>query len=104
MTITLPDEVAARVEALAKRCGFSTPDELLFHLIQDAEQDAALADLPGPPELTFRTPEELHTKLLEGLNSGPPIRVTPEFWEEQRRRLAQRRASRESRGGKAGAS
>jgi antitoxin ParD1/3/4 len=28
--------------------------------------------------------------LLEVLDSGPPIPVTPEYWEEKRRRLAER--------------
>ena len=97
MTITLPVGVGTRIEVLAKRLGYDTAAELLVQLVEDAEQDAELADLPGPPELTFRTPEELHAKLLEGINSGPPIRVTPEFWEEQRRRLAERRAAREGK-------
>jgi antitoxin ParD1/3/4 len=34
--------------------------------------------------------ERVDTLLLEGLDSGQPIPVTPEFWEEKKRRLTER--------------
>jgi integrase len=34
--------------------------------------------------------ERIDTLLLEGLDSGPPIPVTPEYWEEKKRRLTER--------------
>ena len=34
--------------------------------------------------------EELERLALEGLNSGDPIEITSEYWEEQHRRLDQR--------------
>lgn len=34
--------------------------------------------------------EKLEAMLMEGLNSGPPIEVTEEFWEQLRRDVAER--------------
>jgi antitoxin ParD1/3/4 len=34
--------------------------------------------------------ERIDTLLLEGLDSGQPIPVTTEYWEEKKRRLAER--------------
>ena len=36
---------------------------------------------------SYRTEEELEQLLLDGLNSGPAIEVTPEYWAETKRRL-----------------
>jgi hypothetical protein len=94
MTITLPDEMAARVEALAKRHGFPSPTEYLARLVEEAEIEDAIADLPGPSEISPRHRAELEAMLEAGLNSGPPVRVTPEFWEERKRELEARMAKR----------
>ncbi len=34
--------------------------------------------------------ERIDILLLEGLDSGQPVPVTPEYWEEKKRRLAER--------------
>jgi hypothetical protein len=34
--------------------------------------------------------EELESLALEGLNSGDPIQVGPDYWEEKHRRLEER--------------
>lgn len=39
--------------------------------------------------------ETLEVLLLEGLNSGEPIEVTPEFWERLRQRVRDRAAEKE---------
>lgn len=97
MTITLPDEWRERLENRAKRAGAASVEEYLLDLVEDAEREEEfLASLPGPPELTPRNREELERMLEEGMNSGPPIRVTPEFWEERRRVLAERMARRKA--------
>lgn len=36
--------------------------------------------------------ERIDTLLLEGLESGEPIAITPEYWEEKKRKLTERRA------------
>ena len=37
-----------------------------------------------------RVEERIDTLLLEGLDSGQPIPVTAEYWEEKKRRLTER--------------
>jgi antitoxin ParD1/3/4 len=45
----------------------------------------------GTPKRTEKTAEErLDALLLEGIESGEAIEVTPEYWEEKKRRLAAR--------------
>ena len=34
--------------------------------------------------------ERIDALLLEGLDSGPPLPVTPEYWEEKKRKLTER--------------
>ncbi len=43
---------------------------------------AQLKEITTPA--TYSTQEELEKLLLEGLNSGEPVRVTPQFWEDFR--------------------
>jgi hypothetical protein len=96
MTITLPDPVGRRIEAIAKQNGFASAAEFLISLVEEAELGAdTLADREGPPELTPKSREDLDRMLDAGMNSGPPIRVTPEFWEERKRVLAERMAKRQ---------
>jgi hypothetical protein len=95
MTITFPDGVAERIETIARASGYPSAAEFLMKLVEDAEADAALfAQLPGPPGLSPRNRAELESMLDAGLNSGPPIRATPEFWEERKRELEARMAKR----------
>jgi hypothetical protein len=96
VTITLPESMRAEVEATAKAAGFASAQEYVVALIED---DLAGDDLlpPGyvpPAEITFRNREELMRLLDEGMNSGPPIPITPEFWAERRRILEEKLAER----------
>ena len=94
MTITLPDVLAQRIEAIARQNGYPSAAEFLIGLAEDAVIDAADANKGGPSELCPKNREELERMLDEGMNSGPPIRVTPEFWEERRKELERRMAKR----------
>jgi antitoxin ParD1/3/4 len=76
MNVSLPDEMKAFVEEQVQRGGYSTASEYLRELIRDAQKQAAK--------------ERLETLLLEGLDSGPGIPVTPEFWERAHRELERR--------------
>ncbi|MEO7030415.1 MAG: hypothetical protein ABI147_13545 [Acidobacteriaceae bacterium] len=42
---------------------------------------------------SFSTEEELETLLLDSLNSGGPIEMTPEFWSGLHAELPERRAA-----------
>lgn len=76
MNISLPDEMKAFVEEQIQQGGYSTASEYLRDLIRDAQKRAAQ--------------DRLETLLLEGLDSGPGVEVTPEFWEEAHRELERR--------------
>lgn len=95
MTVTLPDEWRARIEARAKLHGYSSVADYFLSLVEDEEKEAEyFARLPGPPELTPRNRGELEAMLDAGLDSGPPLRVTAEFWADMQRRLEERMAKR----------
>ena len=96
MTITLPDSMRAEVEAKAKAAGFPSVEAYVVSLIVE---DVPGEDLPTPgyappPEITPRNRAELEAMLEEGMNSGPPVRATPEFWENLRQRVEARHADR----------
>jgi hypothetical protein len=95
MTINIPDELRDEIERKARTAGFDDVGLYVAALvIEDEPIPPDELDLPGPPEIAPRNREELERMLEEGLNSGPPIRVTPEFWEERRRVLEERMARR----------
>jgi len=101
MTITLPDRMKESLEELAAAEGFSHVDAYLLFLVYEAQAIAARTedddgepeDVPEPPagaSYVVTSREDLEAKLTEGMNSGPPIRVTPEFWRDRRKALAER--------------
>ena len=76
MNISLPDALKAFVDGQIAKGGYSSASEYIRELIRHAEKQAAQ--------------ERLEAARLEGLESGEPIPVTPEFWEERRRELEKR--------------
>ncbi len=56
-------------------------------------EDEAVETLPVPPP-DFTSQEELEALLLEGLNSGAPIRITPEYWQQKEEMLLRRWAQK----------
>ena len=76
LNISLPQSLKDYVEDRVSVGGYSTPSEYLRELLrQDQKQ---------------RSEEKLETLLLEGLESGEPIEITPEYWEKKRKRLMER--------------
>ena len=73
MNVSLPRSQREFVETAARESGCTTTSEYVRRLINDAQRRAAQ--------------EQLERKLLEGLESGRAIEVTPEFLDEKRRRL-----------------
>ena len=56
-------------------------------------EDEDTEALPVPPP-EFTSQEELEALLLKGLNSGPPTRVTPEYWQQKEAMLLRRWAQK----------
>jgi hypothetical protein len=107
MTITLPDGLRDELEQGAKAEGFATVDEYVLimylrarHLYEPGgagpldDFDFGLVDGTDSPERVAKRRERLNQLLQEGLESGPPIPVTPEFWADMRRRLEERLAAK----------
>lgn len=87
MTITLPDELKDELERKAHAAGFTTVADYVCWLVQqpeDADAEATFADLG------FASEAAMEATLLASLASGPPIPVTPEFWDELAREVAAR--------------
>lgn len=76
LNISLPQSLKDYIEEQVKQGGYSTPSEYVRELLREDQKR--------------RTKEKLEALLLEGLNSGDPIEVSPEYWEQKRRRLTQR--------------
>jgi antitoxin ParD1/3/4 len=83
MTITLPDELRDELERKARAAGFDTVAEYVCWLVREADTADAT-----PQDLGYASEAELEAKLLASLDSGPPIPITPAFWEECRARAA----------------
>jgi hypothetical protein len=107
MTITLPDEMRAELEQEAKAAGFATVDEYVLVMYLRAKHiygargeefmgdfDLGLAEDTDSPERVAARRERLDQLIQEGLDSGPAIPVTPEFWDDMRRRLEERLAAK----------
>ena len=76
LNISLPLSLKEFVETQVQESGFSTPSEYIRNLVRDDQKR--------------RAEEKLEALLLEGLNSGEPIEITPEYWEKKRTQLIER--------------
>ena len=76
MNIALPESMKHFVQERVSEGGYSSVSEYVRELIR-ADQKR-------------KVEERIDTLLLEGLDSGQPIPVTAEYWEEKKRRLTER--------------
>jgi antitoxin ParD1/3/4 len=79
MNVSLPEDLKQYVEAQTKS-GYSTPSEYVRELIR-ADQKR-------------RAKEKLDALLLEGLNSGNPIPVDADFWNDLKQKALAKLQSR----------
>ena len=85
------DGVAAR----AAESGYGTVEEYLESLVR---ADAESQDFGAPEQLHVENAAELESLLLKRLNDDrPSIEATPQFWEDFRRRVTERRQAGGSR-------
>ena len=80
LNISLPQTLKDYVEDQVSAGGYSTPSEYLRELLRQDQK--------------HRADDKLEALLLEGLNSGNPIEITPEYWETKRRQLVERHSKR----------
>jgi antitoxin ParD1/3/4 len=76
LNISLPQSLRDYVEDQVRDSGYSTPSEYVRSLLREDQKR--------------RSQGKLEALLLEGLESGKPIEITPEYWEGKRRQLVQR--------------
>ncbi|HEY9603483.1 MAG TPA: type II toxin-antitoxin system ParD family antitoxin [Allocoleopsis sp.] len=73
LNISLPEAIQSFVEQQVAQGGYSNVSEYILHLILQEQAKAA----------------RVEALLLEGLDSGEPIAVTDEWWEQKRTQLIQ---------------
>lgn len=76
LNISLPESMRAFIDEQIAKGGYSTASEYIHHLIWQEQKQAAQI--------------KLEAMLLEGLDSGEPIEVTDEWWENKRAELVER--------------
>ena len=76
LNISLPEPMRNFIEDQVRAGGYSTASEYLRELVRKAQKETAK--------------EKLEAMLLEGMDSGPAIEVTPEFWKDMHSRLDER--------------
>ena len=75
LTIALPDTAQDYIDEQLARGYYATVDEVVIALILAEKKRQAKQALNG--------------MIREGLNSGEPIAVTPEWWNQRREQLLQ---------------
>jgi antitoxin ParD1/3/4 len=76
LNISLPDAMRTFIDEEIAKGGYSTASEYIRDLIRQAQKKAE--------------EKKLEAMLLEGLDSGKPIEVTDEWWEQKRAQIMQR--------------
>jgi antitoxin ParD1/3/4 len=78
MNIALPKSMKDFVQDRVTEGGYSSVSEYIRELIRSDQKR--------------KTDERIDTLLLEGIESGQPIPVTEEYWDEKKRKLTERLA------------
>ena len=76
LNISLPEPMRNFIEDQVRAGGYSTASEYLRELVRKAQKETAK--------------EKLEAMLVEGMDSGPPIEVTSEFWKNMHTKLDER--------------
>jgi antitoxin ParD1/3/4 len=74
LNISLPEKMREYVNEKVAEGGYSTASEYVRQLIREDQKRAAR--------------ERVDALLLEGIQSGPPIEATDEWWQEKETRLS----------------
>jgi antitoxin ParD1/3/4 len=83
LNISLPQSLKDFVENQVQQHGYSTPSEYVRELLRQDQKR--------------RAEDQIEALLLEGLQSGDPIEITPEYWEAKRKSLIERHTRKTGR-------
>jgi len=81
LNISLPRAMKEYIETQVQKGAFSTPSEYMRTLVREDQK--------------HRQEQKLEALLLESLESGEPVDITPEFWEQRRQALISRMQARQ---------
>ena len=73
MNISLPDSMRTFIEQKVAQGSYSTASEYIRQLVREDQKRAAQ--------------ERLESLLMEGIESGPSIEITPEYWAQKKAKL-----------------
>lgn len=76
LKVSLPEPLGEFVVEQAAKSGKQTAEAYVTSLVREARHREVL--------------KEVEAKLIEGLESGNPIQVTKEYWDEKRAKLIKR--------------
>ena len=79
LNISIPESMQEFVNQQVASGNYNNASEYILHLIYRHQQET----------------NELETMLLEGINSGPPIEVTEDWWEQKRSTLVEKFSDRD---------
>jgi antitoxin ParD1/3/4 len=82
MNVSLPETMKEFVDEQVQSGGYGSASEYIRDLVRRDQKE--------------RKEAHLETLLLDGLNSGEDIPITPEFWGKLRADLSARRAKKKS--------
>jgi len=82
LNISLPRTMKDYIENQVQAGSFSTPSEYMRALVREDQKR--------------QQQQKLETMLLESLESGEPVDITPEFWEQRRQALMTRMKERQA--------
>ncbi len=80
MNISLPESMKKYVDQQVETGGYGSVSEYVRELVRRDQKE--------------RAQSKLEALLLEGIESGEPIPVTPEYWKKLRRDIVARRAKK----------
>jgi antitoxin ParD1/3/4 len=73
LNISLPEPMRAYVDQQVAQGGYSTASEYIRQLVREDQKRAAK--------------ERLEVLLMEGIESGPSVEITDEYWAEKKAKL-----------------
>jgi len=83
LNISLPEAMKDWIEQQVKEGGYGTASEFVREILREAQKTRARL--------------ELEQKLIEGIESGPPIALNDAYWEGLRKRVSKRIGKKSSR-------
>jgi len=83
LQISLPEPIRAWIDEQVARGGYETVSAFVCALVSNAQKREAQ--------------DRLEALLLEGLDSGPPIEITPQYWDNLKQRARERLSGGEAK-------